>query len=160
MSYQSRATQSLVLDEFGEGCLGGAGRIPTLGSKAFCEASAHGHGVCCRKTFSAPSAFASLPLIDVAGPLVAPFSGWEGCDSGLDEYGGALLGDLGQSRQRHSHGRHRSASEAAEDADGNNCKNGDVSGGTILAWDVQDAFSDWQGFWNPLLGLRNKELVG
>ena len=32
MDFQSRATQQLVVDQFGEGCLGGAGRIPTLGS--------------------------------------------------------------------------------------------------------------------------------
>ena len=31
MSYQDRATESLLVDGFGEGCLGGAGRIPTLG---------------------------------------------------------------------------------------------------------------------------------
>ena len=30
MDFQSRATQQLVVDQFGEGCLGGAGRIPTL----------------------------------------------------------------------------------------------------------------------------------
>ena len=39
-----------------------------------------------------------------------------------------------------------------QDADGNNCVNGDVSGGTILAWDTS-GFGDWQGFWNPLLGM-------
>ncbi|CAE7477882.1 unnamed protein product [Symbiodinium natans] len=103
MSYQSRASAKLVLDQFGEGCIGGAGRIP--------------------KTFSAPSAFASLPLIDVAGPLVAPFSGWAGCD-----------------------------------ADGN-CESGDVSGGTILAWDFS-GFGDWQGFWNPLLTLLYIDFIG
>ena len=31
MDFQSRATQQLVVDQFGEGCLGGAGRIPTPG---------------------------------------------------------------------------------------------------------------------------------
>ncbi|CAE7344030.1 AZG1 [Symbiodinium sp. CCMP2456] len=104
MSYQSRATQSLVLDEFGEGCIGGAGRIP--------------------KTFSAPSAIASVPLIDMAGDLVAPFDGWYGCD-----------------------------------ANGQNCVAGDVSGGTILAWDTS-GFSDWQGFWNPLLTLLYIDFIG
>ncbi|CAE7705192.1 AZG1, partial [Symbiodinium microadriaticum] len=64
-------------------------------------------------TFSPPNAFASIPLVDVAGPLVAPFSGWGGCDE-----------------------------------NGANCVNGDVSGGTILAWDTS-GFGDWQGFWNP-----------
>mmetsp|Transcript_15640 Transcript_15640/g.36908 ORF Transcript_15640/g.36908 Transcript_15640/m.36908 type:complete len:739 (-) Transcript_15640:318-2534(-) len=104
MDFQSRATQQLVVDQFGEGCLGGAGRIP--------------------KTFSPPNAFASIPLVDVAGPLVAPFSGWGGCD-----------------------------------ADGNNCVNGDVSGGTILAWDTS-GFGDWQGFWNPLLTLLYIDFIG
>ncbi|CAE7210156.1 AZG1 [Symbiodinium sp. CCMP2592] len=103
MSYQSRATQSLVLDEFGEGCIGGAGRIP--------------------KTFSAPSAIASVPLIEMAGDLVAPFDGWYGCDANGD------------------------------------CFAGDVSGGTILAWDTS-GFSDWQGFWNPLLTLLYIDFIG
>eukprot|EP00439_Symbiodinium_sp_Y106_P086055 s14_g31.t1 len=77
-----------------------------------------------RKTFSPPNAFASIPLVDVAGPLVAPFSGWGGCD-----------------------------------ADGTNCLNGDVSGGTILAWDTS-GFGDWQGFWNPLLTLLYIDFIG
>ncbi|CAE7944230.1 AZG1, partial [Symbiodinium sp. KB8] len=77
MSYQSRATQSLVLDEFGEGCI----------------------------------------------DLVAPFDGWYGCDANGD------------------------------------CFAGDVSGGTILAWDTS-GFSDWQGFWNPLLTLLYIDFIG
>ena len=32
------------------------------------------------------------------------------------------------------------------------CFAGDMSGGTILAWETS-GFSDWQGFWNPLLTL-------
>ncbi|CAE7934611.1 unnamed protein product [Symbiodinium necroappetens] len=104
MDFQSRATQQLVVDQFGEGCLGGAGRIP--------------------KTFNPPNAFASVPLVETAGPLVAPFAGWGGCD-----------------------------------ADGNNCVNGDVSGGTILAWDTS-GFGDWQGFWNPLLTLLYIDFIG
>eukprot|EP00439_Symbiodinium_sp_Y106_P066693 s1084_g10.t3 len=72
MDFQSRATQQLVVDLFGEGCLGGAGRIP--------------------KTFNPPNAFASVPLVDVAGPLVAPFSGWGGCASWLNN--GVCLADV------------------------------------------------------------------
>ncbi|CAE7892514.1 AZG1, partial [Symbiodinium sp. KB8] len=76
------------------------------------------------KTFSPPNAFASIPLVDIAGPLVAPFSGWGGCDE-----------------------------------NGANCVNGDVSGGTILAWDTS-GFGDWQGFWNPLLTLLYIDFIG
>ncbi|CAE7232642.1 AZG1 [Symbiodinium natans] len=104
MSYQDRATERLLVDGFGEGCLGGAGRIP--------------------KTYGAPNAFASVPLIATAGPLVPPFSGWAGCD-----------------------------------ANGTNCVSGDVSGGTILAWDT-DGFGDWAGFWNPLLTLLYIDFIG
>mmetsp|Transcript_22852 Transcript_22852/g.40245 ORF Transcript_22852/g.40245 Transcript_22852/m.40245 type:complete len:714 (+) Transcript_22852:46-2187(+) len=104
LSYQDRADQSLLVDGFGEGCIGGAGRIP--------------------KTFSAPNAFASLPKIELAGDLVAPFGGWPGCD-----------------------------------ADGN-CVNGDVSGGTIMAWEFEDVFTDWNGFWNPLLTLLYIDFIG
>ena len=105
MNYQDRAANKLVVDPFGEGCIGGAGRIP--------------------KTFSAPSAFASVPLVEMAGNLVPPFSGWDGCDT-----------------------------------NGTNCKNGDVSGGTILAWEVPEDFFDWNGFWNPLLTLLYIDFIG
>ena len=75
-SYQNRADGKLLVDEFGEGCRGGAGRIP--------------------KTFKHPTGIVDAPRIEIAGDLKAPFPGWAGCD-----------------------------------ADGNNCKSGDVDGGAI-----------------------------
>ena len=75
-SYQNRADGKLLVDEFGEGCRGGAGRIP--------------------KTFKHPTGIVDAPKIEIAGDLKAPFPGWAGCD-----------------------------------ADGNNCKSGDVDGGAI-----------------------------
>ena len=76
-SCQNRADGRLLVDEFGEGCRGGAGRIP--------------------KTFKHPTVVVDAPRIEKTG---------DGCD-----------------------------------ADGNNCKSGDVDGGTILAWDTSDL--DW-----------------
>eukprot|EP00439_Symbiodinium_sp_Y106_P008975 s11845_g1.t1 len=94
MSYQSRATQSLVLDEFGEGCIGGAGRIPKTATQSlvldeFGEGCIGGAGRI-PKTFSAPSAIASVPLIEMAGDLVAPFDGWYGCDANGDCFAGDI----------------------------------------------------------------------
>ncbi|KAL9138944.1 Permease GhxP/GhxQ family [Amphidinium carterae] len=61
MSYQDRAEQVLLIDGFGEGCRGGAGRIP--------------------KTFKAPGNPFAAPKIETAGDLQAPFTGWDGCDA-------------------------------------------------------------------------------
>ena len=105
-SYQNRAQAEdsiLLIDEFGEGCRGGAGRIP--------------------KTYKHPTGIVSTPKIEKAGDLKAPFPGWPGCDT-----------------------------------DGNNCENGDVDGGTILAWDLEDL--DWANFGNPLVTLLYVDFIG
>ena len=125
-----------------------------------------------RKTFSAPSAIASVPLVDIAGELVPPFAGWAGCASSPHLAANAL-----QRCWRLSSFLCKAAKRPqppltwlcllskAQDANGTNCVNGDVSGGTILAWDTS-GFGDWAGFWNPLLGtaqvqagLRNWHLA-
>ena len=56
-----KLTPYTVVDGFGEGCLGGAGRIP--------------------KTFKAPTGLAAAPKAAMAGPIVPAWPGWFGCDA-------------------------------------------------------------------------------
>lgn len=69
MSYQDRAADPVMIDGFGEGCLGGAGRIP--------------------KTFEAPTQIVSAPKAEAAGDIKEPWPGFFGCDYAED---GTLLG--------------------------------------------------------------------
>jgi len=63
----------VLLDGFGEGCIGGAGRIP--------------------KTFQAPQALASAPKAALAKGIVPPFPGWFGCDAqGQNCFAGDVAG--------------------------------------------------------------------
>jgi xanthine/uracil/vitamin C permease (AzgA family) len=59
MSYQDRATEQVLIDGFGEGCLGGAGRIP--------------------KTYKAPTSIADAPFAEQAGDIKEPWPGFFGC---------------------------------------------------------------------------------
>jgi len=62
-----------IVDGFGEGCLGGAGRIP--------------------KTFAAPSAIVAAPKAAMAGDIVPPYPGWFGCDgNGTNCFAGDIAG--------------------------------------------------------------------
>ena len=64
------------VDGFGEGCIGGAGRIP--------------------RTFKHPTAFASAPKAEVAGDIVSPWPGWFGCPEATPgvENSGCFAGDI------------------------------------------------------------------
>ena len=62
MTYPAAASSDfVVVDGFGEGCLGGAGRIP--------------------KTFDPPTGVVAAPKIARAGPIVAPYPGWFACST-------------------------------------------------------------------------------
>eukprot|EP00746_Dinoflagellata_sp_MGD_P154239 gnl/MRDRNA2_/MRDRNA2_84715_c1_seq1.p1 gnl/MRDRNA2_/MRDRNA2_84715_c1~~gnl/MRDRNA2_/MRDRNA2_84715_c1_seq1.p1 ORF type:complete len:731 (+),score=131.02 gnl/MRDRNA2_/MRDRNA2_84715_c1_seq1:279-2195(+) len=75
LSYQDRAAQQVLVDGFGEGCLGGAGRIP--------------------KTYKAPTSIASAPLAEKAGDIVEPWPGFFGCNyNDAGELLGCWAGDI------------------------------------------------------------------
>lgn len=59
MSYEARAQQQVAVDGFGEGCVGGAGRIP--------------------KTFKAPTQVVAAPYAKPAEGITEPYPGFEGC---------------------------------------------------------------------------------
>ena len=60
MTYPAAASSDfVVVDGFGEGCLGGAGRIP--------------------KTFDPPTGVVAAPKNALAGPIVPPWFGWFAC---------------------------------------------------------------------------------
>jgi len=100
------ASSYTVIDGFGEGCLGGAGRIP--------------------KTFGAPSGFAAAPKAMPAGDIIAPYPGWFGCST---------------------------------DANGTEtCTSGDVSGGTVAAFDTEGL--TMENFGIPLLVLLYVDFIG
>lgn len=69
MDYQDRAEKKVLVDGFGEGCIGGAGRIP--------------------KTFQHPVQIVAAPKAELAGDIVEPYPGFFGCDYGPNQ---TLLG--------------------------------------------------------------------
>lgn len=64
ISYQDRAADPVLIDGFGEGCIGGAGRIP--------------------KTYKAPTSIVAAPYAEKAGDIVEPYPGFFGCVYGDD----------------------------------------------------------------------------
>jgi len=100
----SKMSPYVVVDGFGEGCIGGAGRIP--------------------KTYKGPTSIFAVPKIATAGEIVAPYPDPVfGCD-----------------------------------AEGKHCKAGDVTGGTIWAFDFEDLTYD--NFVAPLLILLYVDFIG
>merc|ERR1719222_140780 len=102
--------QYTIVDKFGDGCIGGAGRVP--------------------KTFEAPSKIAAMPKAEKAGGIIAPYPGWFGCNASMGEFP-----DYGGS-----------------------CTAGDIEGGTIWAFEMDDL--TWENFWLPLLVLLYVDFLG
>ena len=69
-----RLASITVLDGFGEGCRGGAGREP--------------------RTFKAPKTIADAPYAKKAGDIVAPWPGWFGCSTNAEGVETCTSGDV------------------------------------------------------------------